>query len=256
MLGLKQLIEVPTRVTCSNSTIIDHILASFPNRDSQKGVVDVGLSDHQIIYCTRKFSKTKRGTHKEIRCHSLKNYSADIYDEAMGRVDFPNYLNFENINYAYSNFIQKVMRIIDLVASIKTRRIKQNSQEWFDDEVAEKINVRDKLLKKFKKSKLHIDKEIYTIARHEVQKLISYKKKKFFENRLNDSIGKPKELWKALKSLGLPSKTSVCGTTALKVKNTTSFETKSTLDVFKNYYSTLAENLLKKTPKPSQQIYF
>ena len=89
-----------------------------------------------------------------------------------------------------------------------------------------------------------------------MQKLISYKKKKFFENRLNDSIGKPKELWKALKSLGLPSKTSVCGTTALKVKNTTSFETKSTLDVFKNYYSTLAENLLKKLPTPPNRYTF
>ena len=89
-----------------------------------------------------------------------------------------------------------------------------------------------------------------------MQKLISHKKKKFFENRLNDSIGKPKELWKALKSLGLPSKTSVCGTTALKVKNTTSFETKSTLDVFKNYYSTLAENLLKKLPTSPNRYTF
>ena len=44
----------------------------------------------------------------------------------------------------------------------------------------------------------------------------------FFENRFNDSIGKPRQLWKALKSPGLPSKTSVCGTTAVKVKNTKS----------------------------------
>ena len=88
MFGLKQLIEVPTRVTCSSSTIIDHILASFPNRVSQQGVIDVGLSDHQIVYCTRKISRIKRGTHKEIRCRSLKNYSADIYEEALGRVDF------------------------------------------------------------------------------------------------------------------------------------------------------------------------
>ena len=76
------------------------------------------------------------------------------------------------------------------------------------------------------------------------------------ENRLNDSIGKPRELWKALKSLGLPSKTSVCETTALKVKNTTSFGTKSTLDVFKNYYSTLADNLLKKLPTPPKRYTF
>ena len=88
-----------------------------------------------------------------------------------------------------------------------------------------------------------------------MQKLISYKET-FFENRINDSVRKPKELWKALKSLGLPSKTSVCGTTALKVKNTTSFETKSTLDAFKNYYSTLAENLLKKFPTPPNRYTF
>ena len=30
MFGLKQLIESPTRITCSSSSIIDHILASFP----------------------------------------------------------------------------------------------------------------------------------------------------------------------------------------------------------------------------------
>ena len=126
MFGLKQLIEFPTRVTCSSSTIIDHILATFSNRVSQQGVIDVELSDHQIIYCTRRI---KRGTHKQIRYLSLKNYSADIYEEALGRVDFLNYHNFESINDAYSNFIQKVMGVIDLVAPIKSRRIKQNSQE-------------------------------------------------------------------------------------------------------------------------------
>ena len=194
MFGLKQLIEVPTRVTCSSSTIIDHILASFPNRISQQGVIDVGLSDHQIVYCTRKISRIKRDTHKQIRCSSLKNYSAVIYEEALGKIDFPNCHNFDNIDDTYSNFIHKVMGVIDQVAPIKLRRIKQNSQEWFDSEVAEKISDRDKLFKKFKKSKLHIAKEIYKIARYEVQKLISYKKKSFFENKLSDFIGKPKEL--------------------------------------------------------------
>ena len=202
------------------------------------------------LYTALEKSPESKGTHKKIRCRSLKNYATVIYEEALGKIDFPNYHNFDNIDDAYSNFIQKVMGVIDQVAPIKFRRIKQNPQEWFDGEVAEKISVGDKLFKKFKKSKLHIDKEIYQIARYEVQKLISYKKKSFSENKLNDSIGKPKELWKALKSLGLPSKTSICGTTALKVKNATSFETKSKLEVFKNYYSTLAENLLKKLPIP------
>ena len=137
------------------------------------------------------------------------------------------------------------MGIIDLVATIKSKRIKRNSQELFDGEVTGKISVRGKLFKKCKKSKFHIDKEIYKIARYEVQKLISYQEKMFFDDRLNDSIGKHKELWKALKSLGLPSKPSVRGTNALKVNNAMSFETKSTLEAFKNHYFTLAKNLLK-----------
>ena len=49
---------------------------------------------------------------------------------------------------------------------------------------------------------------------------------------------------------------SFCGTTALKVNNITIFETKSTLDVFKNYYSILAENLLKKLPIPTNRYIF
>ena len=35
MFGLKQLIESPTRITCSSSSMINHILASFPDRVTQ-----------------------------------------------------------------------------------------------------------------------------------------------------------------------------------------------------------------------------
>ena len=52
MHGLKQLIKSPTRLTCSASTLTNHILASFPSRVSQKGVIDV-VSDHQLIFCTK-----------------------------------------------------------------------------------------------------------------------------------------------------------------------------------------------------------
>ena len=73
--GLKQLIKVPTRTTTSSSTIIDHILASYPERVTQCGVIDISLSDHQLIYCTRKISRIKRGSHKQILFRSFKHYT-------------------------------------------------------------------------------------------------------------------------------------------------------------------------------------
>ena len=49
------------------------------------------------------------------------------------------------MNDAYSNFIQKLTEIIDKVAPLESKRIKRNSQEWFDSEILEKLIIRDKL---------------------------------------------------------------------------------------------------------------
>ena len=116
-------------------------------------------------------------------------------------------------------------------------------------EIANEIKNRDKLFKKFKKSKLHIDKDIYNVARYKVRKMIFDKNRSFFEKKLSESIGKPKDLWKALKSLGLPNKISSCEVSALKINNTVEHDANLILEGFKNYYSTLAENLVNMLPK-------
>ena len=77
------------------------------------------------------------------------------------------------------------MNVIDKVAPLKERRVKQNSQEWFDGEIADEIKNRDKLFKRFKKSKLQIDKDIYDAARYKLEKMIINKKRAFLENKFN-----------------------------------------------------------------------
>ena len=52
--------------TCSRTSLIDRILTSLPERTSQEGVINVGLLDHQLFYCTRKISRIKAGgVHKK-----------------------------------------------------------------------------------------------------------------------------------------------------------------------------------------------
>ena len=89
---------------------------------------------------------------------------------------------------------------------MKTLRIKNASSEWLYREIAEKLSLRNKLFKKFKSSRLSIDWEIHKEARNDVHRLIKYKKKKYFEEKLAENIAKPKKLWQALKALGLPNK--------------------------------------------------
>ena len=41
--SLHQLIKISTRITCNSATIIDRILASYPERVTQQSIIDVGL---------------------------------------------------------------------------------------------------------------------------------------------------------------------------------------------------------------------
>ena len=90
---------------------------------------------------------------------------------------FPNYELFTDVNAAYSDFINKLMSVINQIAPLKEIRVKNRTEEWFDGEIAESIKInQDKLFKIYKKSKLHNDKEQLKAARNSMQSLIDKKK--------------------------------------------------------------------------------
>ena len=105
------------------------------------------------------------------------------FEQELKNIAFPNYEKFSDINSAYSDIVNKITQVINNLAPYKTIRVKNQSNEWFDGELAEQISNRDKLFKKFKKSKLHIDELIYQEAKNTVQRLINKKKKKKFSRK-------------------------------------------------------------------------
>ena len=136
----------------------------------------------------------------------MKNYSEDLFLNKLKLIKFPKYSEFMDINAAYSHFMQVITSIIDEIPPLKEIRIRNNTQEWIDEEVLEGMRIRDKLLSKFRRTKSHIDHVNFNKARNNVLSLITKKKKTCIVGKLNENTGKHKELWKSLKSLGLPSK--------------------------------------------------
>ena len=89
---------------CSSSTVIDHILASYPERVTQHGVIDIGLSDHQLFYCTRRISWIKRRSHRQIKFHSCKHCTVDLFEQASKKEIFVKTIN----GFWRSVFLQNV----------------------------------------------------------------------------------------------------------------------------------------------------
>ena len=253
--AFKQILRKATRIACNSAdSLLDHILTKSIQNISQYGIIDVSLSDHQMIYLTRKINRFNFNTHKEFNFRCLKKYSADEYRQNLDTVEFPNYERFNNVDVAYRDFIKKLLNVIDNVAPWKTARIKNNTPEWFDQDIYQKIKIRRKAFKKFKKSKLHIDYDLYRKARNSVIQTIKRKKESFIKDELAENINEPKKLWKTIKSLGLPSKISSSAKICLKEKNKVIFEPKQVSEIFNKYFSSLAENLVAKLP-PAPKIF-
>ena len=62
--SLEQLISIPTRVTSETGILIDHALTNSSQEVSQCGVIELGISDHGLVYCTRKGPSLKPNKHK------------------------------------------------------------------------------------------------------------------------------------------------------------------------------------------------
>ena len=154
----------------SSSFLIDHILTSSSEKVVHAGIIETSLSDHQLIFCTREIKRAKPNKHHYLKFRSMKNFSTEIYEEALGKLTFPDYENVGSVNNPYSDLTSKIFDVVNKVEPTKTIRVKNNTNKWFDREIAEKIAARDKLFRKFKKSKLYVDKILYKEVRN-----ISYK---------------------------------------------------------------------------------
>ena len=80
--------------------------------------------------------------------------------------------------------MEKILTVIDKITPFKDLRIKNNTQDWFDDKVANAIKLREKCLKQFKSTKLHIDEDLYKEAKYHAVKLIKQKKSHFYKEKL------------------------------------------------------------------------
>ena len=201
---------------CNGSSLIDHILTNSTEKIFQSSIIDCGISNHQLIFCKRKVKQAKFNKHNNVFLRSLKHYIINVFVEELQKVNFSNYERFSCIYVAYTN---KLIKVVNGIAPRKEIRIKNNIQEWFDREISELIHGREKLFLKFKKSKLPTGEENYKKVKYQVQHLVWKKKGEFYKTNLRQKINKLKELWKTLKSMGLPSNAVTASNICLKDKN-------------------------------------
>ena len=150
--GLSQLIDEPTRVTSTCSSLLDHVICSKENKISQHGVIDLGISDHSFTFCTRKSTKFAIGQHRTATLRSLKSYNEETFNSQLSLVDWSSITNCTDVNEAWSKFQNVFISTLNMLAPRKQVRIKQRTEIWMNKEILSLIRERDAAYKKMKKN--------------------------------------------------------------------------------------------------------
>ena len=65
---------------------------------------------------------------------------------------------------------------------------------------------------------------MYKKAKYNTLKLITAKNELFFDDKLSECIGKPKELWETLKPLGMPKKIMISNFNVVESNNALTYD--------------------------------
>ena len=115
---------MPTSVTSKTATLVDHVLTNSSQKVSQSGVIELDISDHDLVYCTRKTPFLKLNKHNGIFFRSIKNctHKKKILEQ-LRKTDFPNCWTFTFLNKAYQDSIFRLREVIDLLCPSKNLKI-------------------------------------------------------------------------------------------------------------------------------------
>ena len=200
--GLKQLISEPTRETTDTSTIIDHIAVSNPSNVVESGVIKCSISDHNLVYMTRKFRGSVKAKHKMIRSRQMKNFDKDLFLQDLASYDWQSIVNNAgSVDDAVNKWSELVSLVIEKHAPIRERRVTERFCPWITPSLKKLFKTRDKLKVKAVKMRSEILMSAYKQVRCKANNLNRKMKREYFSNKLESCEGNIKETWKTVNQL-------------------------------------------------------
>ena len=199
LFSLNQLIEEPTRVTLTSSSIIDHIATTSARNIIESGVHKVSMSDHYMVFCVRKFEGALKKDHKVDTTRSMKNFDKDAFlSDVAGICWERGFSETDDVNVLVTQWSTLFSLIIDKHAPIKTLRVSEKYCPWVNVGLKQLIRSRDKLKKAAVKSKSQLLMSSYRQIRNKINKQNFELKRQYFSERLAQAKGNMKESWKTI----------------------------------------------------------
>ena len=119
--NLQQIITKPTRITPTSVSCLDHIWTNQPHMYTNRDVASCTLSDHSLVYTSRKASRPKREP-RIIEARSYRQFDQDAFVTDLAGTNWDSVHQAESPDQAWSNFLGLFLPVCDKHAPIKKNK--------------------------------------------------------------------------------------------------------------------------------------
>ena len=233
-----QLVNVPTRVTMSSKSIIDHIYSTNPDKHIVTGVYKTFFSDHFLT-----FTIYGESCHKPLEnLISWRDFSKFDYEGfvvSMAQKPFNDIFQITDVNEAWEKWYNLTMEVVNKFAPLKSKRMRRNPCPWVSGDTIQLMNTRDHFHKKALQTKSDLMWNRYKHYRNLVNRMVNQQKKAYIDSLLQENKGNPGALWKTLKSL---TNANVSEKITLQVSGNEITDSGEVANIFSNYFSSAVKS--------------
>ena len=201
-------ITLPTRVTHSSATLIDHVFTNCPDT-TIAGTLRTDITDHysNFIYVKTNHRPSTKSpdfiTYRPMTDTALKHFNDALYS-----TDWSSVYAHSNPSLAYDAFLHKYTSLIDLhlpLKTIKFSKYRNKQHPWITGGLLRSLRTKDKLYAKLHKCKCHtsfIEKErYYKKYRNIYNKLIRLSKRMYWHKKFDNCKNDIKRTWDSINEI-------------------------------------------------------
>ena len=194
--GVKQCVTVATRMwPGQENTGLDHFYTNKPQKLSEIQVQHQGSSDHKLIFGVR-YAKNITRNVRYVKKRSYKTFDSLKFINECRKISWWDLYQCENVNEAVRIFSEKLTKVLDQMAPVKTFQIRSNFSPWLSEatkELMQERNISQRIASETKKPE---DWLKYKILRNKVNNRLKREKVNWQKNKLENCDNDSGKLWK------------------------------------------------------------
>jgi len=246
--NLDQLIFVPTRMSHTSSTIIDHLFTNINDYYINCGTINTCIADHIPIFLVFKNFTINFKKKKIIIGKTLDH---NLLVDTVSNIDWDEIYNCSETNKAYDIFLEKFSSaFFQCHYNLSANNFIKMKKPWMTKQILINIKKRDNLFFKWKKDKSNITLEQnYKNLRNQVNNNIKIRKKIYFENRMISAFGNPNLIWKTIfEAINKKNLSNLNSPKNLLLNDTLISNENDIANTFNNYFVNIAQQLKSDLP--------